>query len=198
LQGWLADAQEGAARRTRDVIRQGFVEGRSAREIARQLRGTKALQFKDGILEISRRSSEAMVRTAITHTASVASQETYKSLGVAKWKFLAVLDARTTITCAALSGKTFDVNSGPMPPRHVNCRSTTIPVVEGVPEIEIPSYAAWLRRQPVAVQDDILGKTKGRLFREAGLPVDRFVDGNGKVLTLEQLRKRDAGAFERL
>ena len=57
------------------------------------------------------------------------------------------------------------------------------------------SYSDFLRRQPVQVQNDILGITKARLFRRGDLPLDRFVDRRGSELTLSQLARNEADAF---
>lgn len=48
------------------------------------------------------------------------------------------------------------------------------------------TYDQWLRRQSAAFQDDILGPTRGRLFRE-GMTLDRFVDHTGRRVTLDEL-----------
>lgn len=58
------------------------------------------------------------------------------------------------------------------------------------------TYQQFLSRQPAAIQDDILGKTKGRLFRRGGLKLDKFVDRRGKELTLKQLASKEARAFK--
>lgn len=196
LKGWMDEAEAGAAKRVRETLRQGFIEGRSVADLVKQIRGTKALQFRDGILEGSRRGTEAMVRTAITHTASRAAEETYRAMGVAsKVRWIATLDSRTTLVCAGRHNKTFPLDIGPRPPAHVNCRSTLAPVVDGLPEVPAPSYAEWLERQPEAVQNDILGVAKARLFRDGNLTLDRFTDRNGRALTLAELRKRDGQAF---
>ena len=202
LREWLAEAEEGAARRVRDAVRQGFVEGLTTDQIVRNIRGTRAAQYRDGIMETSRRGAEAMVRTALTHTANTAAQATWEANGdiVKGWQFVATLDLRTTLTCAALHGKKFGLGKGPMPPRHINCRSTSIPVLDPIPGVEpldLPSYQEWLRRQSPETQADILGVAKARLFRDGGLTVDRFVDNKGRTLTLDELRRRDATAFER-
>ena len=197
LTAWIGRTEEAAARRVRDVIRQGYVEGRTVDQMARQLRGTRANGFKDGLLEVDRRGAEAIVRTAVTHTSNVASQEIYKSAGdfVEGWEFVATLDGRTTLTCASLDGKVYPIGKGPMPPRHIGCRSIPIPRLRGMGPTPRTSYAEWLRRQPAAAQDDILGASKGRLLRNGGLTVDRFTDRTGRVLTLDELRRRDASAF---
>lgn len=58
------------------------------------------------------------------------------------------------------------------------------------------TYQQWLKRQPVHVQNDILGVTKGKLFRNGGLTLDRFVDRRGTELTLVKLKKRNPLAFK--
>ena len=59
------------------------------------------------------------------------------------------------------------------------------------------TYQDFLSRQSKEFQDDVLGKTKGELFRKGGLTVDQFVDRNGTELTLSQLAKTHPEAFQR-
>ena len=56
------------------------------------------------------------------------------------------------------------------------------------------TYGEWLKGKSAEFQDGVLGKTKGKLFR-AGMPIDRFVNRTGDVLTLDELRKKDAAMF---
>ena len=57
------------------------------------------------------------------------------------------------------------------------------------------TYQDWLKRQSAAFQDDVLGKARGKLFREGRLPLDTFVDQKGQTLTLAQLGRKEAAAF---
>lgn len=59
------------------------------------------------------------------------------------------------------------------------------------------TYGQWLGRQSAAIQDDILGPTRGALFRRGGLKIDKFVEINGTELTLAQLADRHTSAFLR-
>lgn len=59
------------------------------------------------------------------------------------------------------------------------------------------TYQEWLKGQPAEIQDDILGPTRAKLFREGGLTLDRFVNREGDELTLEELRQRNRAAWER-
>lgn len=59
------------------------------------------------------------------------------------------------------------------------------------------TYQEFLGRQSKEFQQDVLGKTKAALFRDGGLPLDKFVDAQGKELTLAQLAKQERAAFSR-
>lgn len=59
------------------------------------------------------------------------------------------------------------------------------------------SYQQWLKGQSTEFQEDVLGKTKAKLFREGGLDLPKFVNRRGDELTLPQLARRDAAAFRR-
>lgn len=200
MKDWLKDVEENQARRVREVIRQGVVEGQTIDQMVKALRGTKAAQYQDGALEVSRRSAEMMVRTAVTHVSNVAQMETFQAYSkyIKAWKFTATLDSRTSLVCASLHGKEFPLGSGPLPPRHPNCRSIATPVVDiGPTDVPFtpPTFSAWLKKQPVSVQKNILGASRAKLFASGGLTVDRFVDRKGTVLSLDQLRALDASAF---
>lgn len=93
---------------------------------------------------------------------------------------------------------------------HWNCRSTSAPVMKSAKELglDIPeappgsrasmdgqvpeetNYEGWLRRQSAKRQDEVLGKTRGQLFREQRLPMERFYNDKGEYLTLDELRRR--------
>lgn len=57
------------------------------------------------------------------------------------------------------------------------------------------TYNEWLKGQSKVFQDDTLGVTKAKLFRDGGLALDRFVSRTGDELTLAQLADREVEAF---
>lgn len=57
LKEWSESLEAGRMARIRDQIRIGMVEGQTTDEIVRRVRGTRARNFKDGILDISRRDA---------------------------------------------------------------------------------------------------------------------------------------------
>lgn len=59
------------------------------------------------------------------------------------------------------------------------------------------SYGEWLKKQPVDVQNIVLGVSKAKLFR-AGVPIERFTDSNLQPLTLDQLRQTEKKAFTKV
>ena len=59
------------------------------------------------------------------------------------------------------------------------------------------TYQDWLGRQSVSFQNEVLGPTRGRLFRKGGLQLDRFVDASGKQYTLPELYDLEPNAFRR-
>ena len=219
LREWVEELSAAQRRQIRDSVRLGMTEGESVDQIVRRIRGTRARGFRDGVMETTRRQAEAMVRTAVNHTATASRDLLYEENSdiVKGWQFVATLDSRTTPECASLDGRTFDVGKGPRPPRHPNCRSTTTPVLKSWRELgidideapagtrasmngQVPdktTYNDWLSRQDTQTQDEVLGKTKARLFRQGDLPMDRFVDPRGKTYTLDELRRRESEAFER-
>lgn len=57
------------------------------------------------------------------------------------------------------------------------------------------TYGQFLANQNVAFQNEVLGPTRGVLFRKGGLTLDRFVDSSGNQYTLPQLWERERAAF---
>lgn len=57
------------------------------------------------------------------------------------------------------------------------------------------TYQEWLTRQSKEFQQDVLGKTKAKLFRDGKLTLDKFVNRNGDELTLKELSRKHREAF---
>jgi len=217
IQGWTQTERQ----RVVGAIRQGFFEGQTTTQIIQAIRGTKAQQYKDGILAITDRNAAAVVRTAVQHVASQARNETLKANSdvVTEVEWVSTLDSRTTPVCKSLDSRRFPVDSGPRPPAHVGCRSTVVAITkfsklfsqgatrsskgaEGGNQVSASlSYYEWLKTQPASFQDQALGKARAKLFRDGGLSADRFsqlqLDRNFSPLTLDEMRALEPLAFER-
>jgi len=83
---------------------------------------------------------------------------------------MVTFDSKTCPTCQALSGGAFDFDGNPLeqskvqikaptpyPPAHVNCRCTTIPLVEGEPLAQDEYFGDWLGAQDEDYQREVLG-----------------------------------------
>lgn len=57
------------------------------------------------------------------------------------------------------------------------------------------TFNEWLKQQSETFQDETLGVTKAKLFRDGGLSLDKFTNRNGDELTLAQLAQREEAAF---
>lgn len=58
------------------------------------------------------------------------------------------------------------------------------------------SYADWLTRQPYARQEQVLGVTRAMMLRDGKITVPEMFNDAGEFLTLDELRRVDASAFE--
>jgi len=203
VEGWFGKMLTGpTGDRTRAWIQTGLQRGLTTDEIVRGLRGTKAGGYRDGILTGQpRHAVAALVRTAATHASTVARDESFRQIGVTHWRFIATLDSKTSVICAANDGKRFPLGKGPMPPLHPNCRSTAVPDFGGEPigtrasvDGPVPAdvdFGQWLEGQGVAVQNEVLGATKAAAWRSGKLSLEQMLGRDLQPLTLAELRRLD-------
>lgn len=197
------------------VIMRGYSEGWTNDEITRVLRGTKKLNYNDGLMKSLGRHNATLVRTAVQHVSNQAREVTWEENDITEYRWVSTLDGRTTSQCRSLDGKTFTIGQGPRPPVHMNCRSTTVAIIPGLENLsEILtrasqdgqvkgslSYYEWLKGQSAQFQDSVLGSVRGKLFRDGGLTADRFaqlqLNSVFEPLTLEEMKKLEPLAFRR-
>jgi len=182
------------------AIQTGIASGRTTDEIVRDVMMlTKTRTPKQ---------AEAVILTAANATGAKARAEVWAAnsdilLGE---RFSAVLDASTTLICAANDGKIFAIGVGPQPALHFRCRSIRIPELK--PEYDIArdkgrssiegvvssktTYSSFIKRQSKEFQEEFFGSVeRAKLFRSGKLTLDQFVDKSGKTYTLEQLARMD-------
>lgn len=221
LKDWAGGLRDSRLRRIKDTIAVGYTQGKTTTDIVREIRGTKALNYADGLLDASRRQVEAVVLTALSHTAQITRSRFYDDnadiLGDVAW--VSTLDGKTSEGCRARDHKHYDRKthapvdhkipwlSGPGR-LHWRCRSSSLALLKGQTELfgtrsaaggpvsANLSYNDWLKQQGAESQDDILGKAKGERYRKDGMRDAAFVNDRGRTLTLKEMRARDARAFE--
>jgi len=144
-----------------------------------------------------------------------ANQDLVKAL-----QWVSTIDLRTTLECATRDGLTYTVEGhepidhslpwgGGPGNLHWGCRSTSVPVLKSLRElgfdIDVPAstrasmdgqiaedttFEGWLSRQSKERQDANLGAGRADLWRDGKIKFRDLVDGNGRELTLAELRER--------
>jgi SPP1 gp7 family putative phage head morphogenesis protein len=184
-------------------LRMGVTQGKTNKELVKDLIGTRKLNRRDGTLLTSKRNVQAVTTTATQHAASAARMRVWeKNADIVKgYQWVSVLDKRTSSTCRSLDGQKFLINKGPIPPIHMRCRSTIYALVsgQGQPDAD-QDYYTWLKGRNAPFQDSILGPTRGKLLRDGGLTATAFaelnLDKSFKPMTLDNMRKQNPEAFE--
>jgi SPP1 gp7 family putative phage head morphogenesis protein len=222
LKSFIENWTQTEVRAVNGAIRRGAFEGKTNQAIVSELRGSRARNYQDGLLNVTARHAEAVVRTAVAHVATVAREETYQSnKDIIKGElWLATLDKRTCPSCRSLDGREFPVGEGPRTTLHISCRCVRTPILndefaylqagetraskgaEGGKQVAGDlSYYEWLREQPASFQDQAIGPTRGLLLRNGGLSAERFaklqVDKTFAPLTLQEIRRLEPIAFKR-
>lgn len=89
-------------------------------------------------LDTSKNRGRTLARTEVNNLMNQATLDMYKAAGVEKYEYLATLDMRTSEVCRGLDGHIEKISLAKTginyPPMHPNCRSTTIPVIDGLEE----------------------------------------------------------------
>lgn len=127
-----------------DQMRLGIASGETSADLIRRVRGgTKNGELVRGIMEVSRRNADSLVRSATQAVAEAAKNATYEAnadiLAAVVWT--ATLDSRTTVMCAARDGLRYSVRDkkpighnlpwgGGPGNLHWGCRSSSRPEVK--------------------------------------------------------------------
>jgi len=273
LDQWIDTLAAADQRRLIEALQLGLVQGETIDSMVRRVRGTRALQYRDGILQTTRRNAEAVIRTGVNHVSNAARELVWSANEdlILALRWTATLDGRTSLICASRDGHFAPVGRSPLPsgalklqppgarpPAHPSCRSVMIAIMDpegfeklmperpyvidsrtrrrreidfrarakekagkggwrGMTERQrraaigaerldwseraigrVPgdtSYEQWLSRQHASFQDDVLGVTKGKLFRGGKISLDQFIDRKGAELSLRDLASLDPDAF---
>ena len=197
---------DNAAKQVAREITEGAVLGETNKQISDRLQRLNGLH---------KNQATTLTRTVTNNVSSIARDEVMRANEdvLDGYEWVAALDNRTTLVCASRDGQVYKFSDpeAPRPPAHFNCRSTIVPKVK--PEFDLgadvkttrpaigddgaelidsdTTYEKWLRKQPAKFQDEVLGKDRGKLFRNKGIKLDRFVDANGNPIPLDQLKVLD-------
>jgi SPP1 gp7 family putative phage head morphogenesis protein len=193
------------------AIQSGMIEGKGIADIVRSIKGTRAANYGDGILNAPRYQLNAVVRTCTSNVSHLAREEVYAvNTDVVKGvEIISTLDPHTCLECMNLDGKVFDIGEGRRPPFHHGCRCSDAPVLKSWKELGIDAkeldpgtrasmngqvaatqtYPAWLKKQTTEIQNEALGVGRAELFRSGQLKLNDFINRLNKPLTLKELEK---------
>ena len=204
MQGWWAKQEADVAFRFAAAVRQGMVAAETNQQIIRRVRAE---------LAITRANAAALVQTSVAQVANDARQAVFAANAdvVPRVKWAAVLDGHTCPLCMARDGLQWKTDTlAPVdhsmpfaqPPIHFNDRCVLVPQtrfsdmgtgqrasMDG-PVDRKTTFADFLERKGKAFQDDVLGPGRADLWRDGKITLKDLVSGNGRPLTLAQLRAR--------
>ena len=132
----IEEAAKADAERISEVCRDGVRKSKSLGEIVKEIRGTKELDYKDGILETTRSEAETIARTGCMGIADEAKMQFYLQnqdviVGI---MHVATLSGNTCLVCGSLDGHIWKVPDQlamiPNLPIHPNCRCVHLPVTD--------------------------------------------------------------------
>jgi 16S rRNA G966 N2-methylase RsmD len=146
MEKWWSSQADKTTRLLNGEIQKGMFLGEGVDELARRIRGTKAQNYNDGVLQVTKREAEAIVRTAVQTVANTAKLETLmnSSEAVKGVRWSATLDNRTTPTCRGLDKLAWRLpdfepidhdKKFPGPIAHWGCRSTQVAVTRSWDEL---------------------------------------------------------------
>jgi hypothetical protein len=147
LKDWFMELKHTDQSRLIQALQIGMVQGEPITELVRRIIGTRANAYADGILAITRRDANTIVRTAVNHVSNTARSYVWDAnediIQCRIWT--ATLDGRTSAMCRARDGHGAPVGNQELPegvppleppdatpPGHMNCRSTMVAYINGV------------------------------------------------------------------
>jgi SPP1 gp7 family putative phage head morphogenesis protein len=158
-----------------NAVQAAYANNLTPSEAVNKIVGRDEANFTDGLLNTIRRNNVSAINTAIQQ-ASVQTQADVEADFVDSYQYVAVLDSRTTEICLSLDGKVFRYGQGPMPPQHINCRSTIVPIEKGGnPYPDIP-FDEWFAEQSQEFQDDAGMNGKGKFSTSKTLTIAGLED----------------------
>lgn len=146
LNEWFKTLEQADQQRLVQALQIGMTNGEPIDDIVRRVIGTRKNKYTDGILSMTRRDAQAIVRTAVNHVSNVARGYVWEANSdiITCRIWVATLDGRTSAVCRARDGKGAPVGDNPLPegveplnppsvkpPAHINCRSTMVAYIDG-------------------------------------------------------------------
>ncbi|MDX7992883.1 phage minor head protein [Xenorhabdus littoralis] len=149
LSEWADGLEKDRMSRISNAVRNGYLNGESAVEIGRKIRGHVNQGYKNGSLQMSRANATTIAKTAVSHLQAVAREQFVEAnkaiLDCKRW--VSTLDNKTSNDCIVRDGLKYTVDGKPIGHKvpylqgpgkiHFNCRSIETLVVKSWRELGI-------------------------------------------------------------
>ena len=204
MDAWWEKQSADVSFRFAAAVRQGIVSAETNQQIIRRVLAE---------LDITRANAAALVQTSVAQVANDARLATFAANAdvVPRLKWLTALDGHVCTLCAARADLEWETDThAPIghslpfasPPIHFNDRCVLVgqtrfsklgggqrASMDG-PVDRKTTFADFLERKGPAFQDEVLGPGRADLWRSGKITLQDLVSGNGRPLTIAQLKAR--------
>lgn len=223
LRDWWKGQELDTQRRFTGAVRQGLLNNETNQQIIRRIVGTNeepgAMDLtRRNAASLVQTSVQAVANDARRETFD-ANADVIKGI-----RQVSTLDSHTSRVCMAYSGASWNLKREPLNgsppfnggcPRHFNCRSVEVPITKTFRELGLDidevapttrasdqgqiaagtTFDEYLRRKGKAFQDEMLGEGRADLWRDKKITLRDLVNGDGRELTLNELRDYASMSF---
>lgn len=152
LSDFVAIAKDSLRKR----VNTGFANNEAVDEVSNEVTSLTAKTFSSVLQQVGNRA-RGLMATAIQHATATVS-DALNSLIFDCYRWVSVLDSRTSEYCRDQNGRVYRNGAGPLPPAHNFCRSRTVPVDCGDDnKSPVPTFFSWLLTQSKDFLTDAFG-----------------------------------------
>jgi SPP1 gp7 family putative phage head morphogenesis protein len=181
-----------------NITRRARLQGEPIRTIS------QAVEASAGALDDPNltRKATALARSAVAQVANDVRYESFRAESeVEKVLYVGTLDHRTSDICKSLDGTVYPKDQARVPPLHVNCRSTLVPILKGESVSEVKDQLRRPAVEPKSVKElEEKGlRTRGGKVRKPSSTNRSPLKGVQKqqYMTYEQWLKTQSVAYQK-
>ena len=149
LSEWTDGLEADRMARISNAVRNGYLNGESAVDIGRKIRGYAKQSYKNGSLQISRANATSIAKTALNHLQSTARNEFFEvNNDIIECKlWISTLDNKISHQCIIRDRMKYTLDGKPIGHKipylrgpgkiHFCCRSTEVPVIKSWRELGV-------------------------------------------------------------
>lgn len=152
LDPFLKSFETSSIAEVENALRKAWVNGDTLQEALAHIAGKSTKQGVSSVVQLIERRAAAVGETAGAHVFTQATATTLATV-FGQYRWVSVMDSRTSEICIERNGKIYTFGLGPVPPAHIRCRSHIAPTMGG--KIKPENLTQWLDRQPANLQAEL-------------------------------------------